>query len=228
MQLITAEERDRLLAGCQREAVHLELRDSYAMANEAERLAAFLATGRRDDDPNAPDRRYWLDLIRSVTQSGRRVRRARIVSEPVTEYIRYEWAGTQGNIDAGEEVRWLPRRLASAIALPGNDFWLVDDSTVVFSVFTGRGEIAERQLVTDASVLELCRSGFEAVWLRPYLTTSTRRIDQPVPARSPSARFTPAGDPARGPADGPGAGRGLRLALHQGQQAGERQAEPER
>jgi len=134
------------------------------MANEAERLAAFLATGQRDDDPDAPDRRYWLDLVRQVTQSGRRVLRARVVSEPVTDYIRYEWAGTNGNIEAGEEVRWLPRRLASAIALPGNDFWLFDDTAAVFSVFTGRGEIAERQLGTEPAVLDLCRAAFEAVW----------------------------------------------------------------
>jgi hypothetical protein len=165
VQLITAEERDRLLAACKREAVHLEMRDTYAMDNEAERLAAFLATGRREEGADdAPDRRYWLDLIRSVTQDGRRVRRARIVSEPVTDYIRFEWAGTSGNIAAGEEIRWLPRRLASSIALPGNDFWLFDDSAVVFSVFTGRGEVAERQLSCERAVVDLCRSAFEAVW----------------------------------------------------------------
>jgi Family of unknown function (DUF6879) len=164
VQLTTAAERDRLLATCAREAVHLEMRDSYAMHDEAERLAAFLATGKRNDGADAPDRRYWLDLVRSVTGSGRRVRRARIVSEPVTDYIRFEWAGTNANIEAGEEIRWLPRRMASPIALPGNDFWMFDDSAVVFSVFTGRGAVAERQLVADPTVLELCRSAFEAVW----------------------------------------------------------------
>lgn len=32
------------------------------------------------------------------------------------------------NVKAGEEVRWLPRRQASDLALPGNDFWLFDGS----------------------------------------------------------------------------------------------------
>jgi hypothetical protein len=163
VQLITAEERNRLLASCQREAVHLELRDAYAVRNEAERLALFAATGRYHG-ADAPDRRQWLDLIRGVTHAGKRVRRARIVSEPVTDYIRFEWAGTEYNVEAGEDVRWLPRRLASHIALPGNDFWLFDDTTVVFSVFTGDGDIAERQLTTDTAAVELCRAAFEAVW----------------------------------------------------------------
>jgi hypothetical protein len=36
---------------------------------------------------------------------------ARVVSEPLAPFIRYEYEITSGlNIAAGEEVRWLPRR----------------------------------------------------------------------------------------------------------------------
>jgi hypothetical protein len=157
------EERDRLLDSCQREAVHLELRDAYAIHSEAERFAAFLATGRYTGT-DAPDRRQWLDRIRALTQAGRRVRRVRVVSEPVTDYIRFEWAGTQYNVAAGEAVRWLPRRLASSLMFPGNDFWLFDDATVIFTVFTGGGEVAERQVATDAATVEPCRAAFAAAW----------------------------------------------------------------
>jgi hypothetical protein len=123
VQLITAEHRNELLANCVHEAVHLELRDSYAIHSEAQRFANFVATGVYDHAGDAPDRAQWLDLIRGLTASGRRVRRARVVSEPATAYIRFEWAGSDENIEAGEEISWLPRRLASPIALPGNDFW---------------------------------------------------------------------------------------------------------
>jgi hypothetical protein len=61
-------------------------------------------------------------------------------------------------------VRWLPRRLASSIALPGNDFWLVDGPTAVFTVVTGDGDVAERQLFEDPATVQLCGSAFEAVW----------------------------------------------------------------
>jgi hypothetical protein len=164
VRLVTAEERDRLLATCQREAVHLEMRDVYGITSEAKQFADFLATGVRDLEAEVPDWQYWTGLIRGVRLAGRRVRRARIVSEPVTDYIRYEWAGTPVNIAAGEEVRWLPRRSVSSIALPGNDFWLFDGTTAVFTVFTGAGDIAERQVTDDPATVQLCSSAFEAVW----------------------------------------------------------------
>ena len=46
--------------------------------------------------------------------------RARVVSEPVSDCIRYEHSCTFQNIAAGEAVRWLPRRLASDLLLPGH------------------------------------------------------------------------------------------------------------
>lgn len=164
MRPATADERNQLLATCKREAVHLELRDFYGVAGDAVRFARFKELGYRDLEAEAAEVRPWADLIRSVTQSSRAVRRARIVSEPVTDYIRYEWAGTAHIIAAGEEVCWLPRRLASIIALPGNDFWLFDNETVLFTVFDGAGEVAERQLTTDPAAVQLCRTAFEAVW----------------------------------------------------------------
>jgi hypothetical protein len=36
--------------------------------------------------------------------------------------------------------------------------------TVIFNVFTGDGDLAERQLTTDTAAVELCRAAFEAVW----------------------------------------------------------------
>ena len=164
MRLVTADERNRMVAACQREALHLEMRDSYHIPDEAARLATFRATGQRDSRHNSAERTQWLAMVRDLAKAGKRLRRARIVSEPVSDYIRYEWAGTHENIAAGEEVRWLPRRLASAIALPGNDFWLIDGQTAVFTVFAASGEVSERQLTDDADVVGLCQRAFEAVW----------------------------------------------------------------
>ena len=111
-------------------------------------------------------RRDWTDLIRAVTGRGVAVRRARIVSEPVTEYIKFEWEGTPLNIEAGERVRWLPRRRASDLCLPGNDFWVFDDKLARLHHFTGDGGWVEHELSTDPAVIKLCLSAFEAVWAR--------------------------------------------------------------
>lgn len=164
MKIISTGERDALFTTFEREAVHLEMRDVYAVADEAERLARFLERGYRDHEAEAGERRPWMTLIRDATEARKVFKRARIISEPVTDYIRYEWAGAGLNVEAGEQIKWLPRRLASSLALPGNDFWLFDDSTVVFTVFTGAGDVLERQLTVDPAVAGLCQAAFEAVW----------------------------------------------------------------
>ena len=48
--------------------------------------------------------------------------------------------------------------------LPGNDFWLFDAETVIFSVFAGNGDVVERQLYTDPAVVQLSQSAFNAAW----------------------------------------------------------------
>src|SRR5213078_2293926 len=96
---------------------------------------------------------------------GVEVRRARIVSEPVSEYIRFEHYLTPFvNVRAGEQVRWLPRRRATDLALPGNDFWLLDGRIVLVNHFTGEGESADHDVLEDPALAKLCATAFEAVW----------------------------------------------------------------
>lgn len=85
---------------------------------------------------------------------------------PVSPYIRYEHALTGVNVAAGEQVRWLPRRQASRLALPGNDFWLFDDRTVRWNHFTGEGGSAPGEITDDPAAARLCADAFEAVWSR--------------------------------------------------------------
>jgi hypothetical protein len=164
MRQLTERQWAELLDGCRQAAWHLELRDTYGADGDAERFALFVATGQRDELAEAADRSTWLDLIRSVTSRGVQVRRARIISEPVTDYVRFQHAGTDLNIAAGEEIRWLPRTGASGIALPGNDFWLLDFEMAIFSHFSGDGMTLGHDLTTDPWAVQLCRSAFEAVW----------------------------------------------------------------
>jgi hypothetical protein len=155
-----------LLGGAQRSAVHLEMRDSYSVATEADAFARWRATGEADSDPDSPYWRPWTELIRGLIDRHVVVRRARIVSEPVSDYIRYEHAGTAANVAAGEQVRWLPRRHASDIALPGNDFWLIDNRLVRWNHFTGDGASAPGEISVDPAAARLCADAFEAVWER--------------------------------------------------------------
>ncbi|MET9077652.1 DUF6879 family protein [Streptomyces sp. NPDC004232] len=149
-----------LFRSCRESAVHLEMRDSYMKSDPAYtdwNAGAAIEPAERWAD--------WLSLVSEATSRGVKVRRARIVSEPVSRYIRFEYEVTEGlNIAAGEEVRWLSRRNATGIALPGNDFWLFDSSRLLVNHFDGEGEWLEPSLSTDFQELELCASAFEAVW----------------------------------------------------------------
>jgi hypothetical protein len=155
-----------LLRACTSSAVHLETRDAYAVDNEKGPFAAWKAGARLDPGDRASWWPPWLDLISETVARGVVVRRARIVSEPVSAYIRYEHSGTFTNVAAGEQVRWLPRRQASNIALPGNDFWLFDDRLVNWNHFTGDGASAGGEITEDEAAAKLCAEAFEAVWAR--------------------------------------------------------------
>ena len=115
-------------------------------------------------------------------------------SEPVTDYIRFEYAITgEVNVSAGEDVRWLPRRQASDLCLPGNDFWLFDGELVRFSYFSGAGHILEDELVSDLAVtpdvLADLRGGLETLHpaCRVPADLTSRAQDPPVVAISPSS-----------------------------------------
>lgn len=105
-------------------------------------------------------------MVQAAVACGVAVLRTRIVSEPVTEYILHEHAGTVVNLAADEQVRWLPRRRASGRALPGNSFWGLDDRMVRFNHFTGDGASGGPQMCEDPAVAKLCSTAFEAVWER--------------------------------------------------------------
>jgi hypothetical protein len=113
-------------------------------------------------DPDNPDDQCPAV---SAVRRGVAVRRARIVSEPVSDYVRWEhWLTEPVNIAAGEQVRWLPRRLASTLAVPGNPYWVFDHRLVRFTLFGGDGEVQGSQYSDDAGVIEACRTSFGAVW----------------------------------------------------------------
>lgn len=164
MQPISAAERRKLLTSCRDEVMHLEMRDVYATDVEKDRFATWLRGEPLDPDAEAEWWAPWFELMAGLTSSGVTLRRLRIVSEPVTDYIRFEWLDATQLVRAGEDVRWLPRRRASALLLPGNDFWMFDRETVAFTHFSGDGHVLDREATTDPSIVSACVSTFEDAW----------------------------------------------------------------
>jgi hypothetical protein len=163
---LSAEDFEALLDSARQSAVHLEMRDSYGSAEETGDFARWRETRVAELDPESDFWLEWTTLVRRTVARGVVVRRVRIVSEPVTDYIRYEYAGTPVNISLGEGVRWLSRRRASDLALPGNDFWLIDGATVLWNHFSGEGEVTGHEISDDPVAARLCASAFASAWER--------------------------------------------------------------
>ena len=160
MATITEDEFAALFAAFEQEAVHLETRDAYGTAVELPYLAKWAA--------GEPDDLHWLEAwcetVRRHVRAGRSVRRARVVSEPLSDYQHWSNSIAHPMVTAGEDIRWVPRRLMSSIGIPGNDFYLFDDRLVLFLHYSGNGLATARVTSTDPDDIALCRSAFDAVW----------------------------------------------------------------
>ena len=155
---------EHLVRTCERSALHLETRDGYMRDDPI--FQAWLLGER----PEPADRNSWWDpwwqLTADTTARGVELQRARIVSEPISDYVRCEYEWTFANLAAGEQVRWLPRRQASDLPLPGNDFWLFDGQTVMLNHFAGNGDFTGSEVSDDPALAKLCATAFQAVWER--------------------------------------------------------------
>lgn len=152
-----------LMTACKYSAVHLEMRDGYM--RDDQRFVAWQA-GTLDLSSANEAERPWLALIAATTARGVVVRRARIVSEPISDYVRFEHDLTPANVASGEMVRWLPRRQATGLAVPGNDFWLFDSAVLLLNHFDGDGNFIDHELISEPEIIKLCATAFEAVWDR--------------------------------------------------------------
>jgi len=79
-----------LIAATTASAVHLEMRDAYTPDDQ--RFLDWRA-GKPVPVPANPD---WYELVRAHVARGIQFRRARVVSEPLADYIRFEYDITDG------------------------------------------------------------------------------------------------------------------------------------
>ncbi|NUS09828.1 MAG: hypothetical protein HOY69_00200 [Streptomyces sp.] len=152
-----------LLASAGHSAVHLEMRDVY-YSNP--RFEAWQDGTRVDwENRNSWWRPFHQDIADAVAR-GVQVRRARVVSEPVSDYIRWEHYQTRANVEAGEQVRWLPRHQAWDLLVPGTDLWIFDGQLMRTHHFSGDGEWISKELHHDPAVVDQHAAAFERIWDR--------------------------------------------------------------
>ncbi|GAA3194797.1 DUF6879 family protein [Actinocorallia longicatena] len=152
---------EALLDSSVRSVVHLEARDTYDATDPA------FVKWKEDGDTGYEAWEGWKTLVGGAVGRGVRFRRLRIVSEPVSDYIRWEHAISYGNVEAGEELRWLPRHLAFDLPHPVADFFMYDQRLVAYNFTAGDGtDTGRMEYVTDPRSILPVVGMFEMLWER--------------------------------------------------------------
>lgn len=161
MRPATSDELKELCRGITKSFVHLETRDAYGTEVEQPHMAKWL---RREHDDLAW-LGWWLEMLRGHREADRTCRRARVVSEPLSDYQRWVLSHAEVFVDAGEDIRYLPRPRLTTIALPGSgDFYVFDDELVLFLHYAGSGTNASFEITEDPQIARTCREAFDIVW----------------------------------------------------------------
>jgi hypothetical protein len=141
-------------------AFHLETQDTYNVADETEPFRKFLA-GESDDYEWCHE---WDSLIHDETATGKVVQRVRLVSIPHVDYTRFGLTIAPLNIEAGEDVRWLPRPLIDPTELARDDYWLFDDRLAAFVIFKPDGDATGLAVTDDPAIVAHCVTVRDKVW----------------------------------------------------------------
>ncbi len=92
-------------------------------------------------------------MVRQATAEGRRFSRVRVVSFPLTDYIRFGMWVAGYTREAGDDIRYITRDQAAE--LPKYDYWLFDSRKVLKMRFTDDDQFIGGEVIEDpAEIVE--------------------------------------------------------------------------
>ena len=106
-------------------AFRWECQGTYREPSEQEPLCRFLA-----GDADLAWFQGWLGRVRDWTAAGQHLGRVRMLTDPLTDYLRFELFITGPAVEAGEDIRFVTQDQAAELGMPDHDFWLFDDDRV--------------------------------------------------------------------------------------------------
>lgn len=159
----------------QRSAWRWECQGTYREPDEREPLQAW-----RDGRPDFSFADAWFAQIRQHRAEGKVFERVRMLTDPLTEYLKWLAAMTRLNIEAGEDVRWIGETQARGLGAPTHDFYIFDDARVAILHFDDDG-VSGAEVTDNPDVLAEHRRWRDAVW-----PVAVRHVEQFAPTtRSP-------------------------------------------
>jgi hypothetical protein len=151
---LTPNDFNHLFGRFQQEAFRFEVQPVYLIEQEREHVEEFLQ-GEPRPLTGFPFFTSWFEQIKAATGAGRHVIRVRVLTDPPTDYQRWEvWAG-QFNTRYGEEIRYLRRTVAIEAHIPlTDDWWLFDRQRLARMQFAPDGTPQGGYIVTDPDVVQ--------------------------------------------------------------------------
>lgn len=142
-------------------AYRFELQPFYAVDGERESFRRFLA-GRPVSPLDVEEDRAWLEMVRQQHAVGKRMARIRVHEDPPTDYQRWmRWRGVF-NEQAGETLRYLTVKQATAAGILSGvaprDWWFFDDDRLMVLTHSPEGRRIHTELITDESELTKARA----------------------------------------------------------------------
>ncbi|AEW94415.1 MULTISPECIES: DUF6879 family protein [Streptomycetaceae] len=140
--LLAGDDWRRAFDAMEYEAWRLETLPVYRVPQEEDAIRRFLAGEPVTRQATQP----WFDRVQAYVASGRSVGRVHIVTQPLSDYLRFEFDHYRHNVEAGEAVRVLdvtnrPNPLDGV-----QDFWMFDRSRIVLMHYEADGTQVSREV----------------------------------------------------------------------------------
>ncbi|MFI9817559.1 DUF6879 family protein [Saccharothrix variisporea] len=158
-QRVTGQQWAALLSEFRSSAWRWEAQAVYREPIEQEPLRQFLV----GEEPDLSYMDSWLANVRRATSEGRSFARVRMLTDPLTDYLKFELATTSRNVAAGELIRVLPESVARRLGMPTDDFWLLDDRLAAVMHFDVSG-FAYAEVVSDPLAVSRFREIRDTAW----------------------------------------------------------------
>ena len=129
-----------------------ECQGVYREPSEEQPLRQFLA-----GQPDLDWFQGWLDRVRAWKAARQSIGRVRMLTDPLTDYLRFELSITPPAIEAGEDIRFLPAVQAAELGAPTEDYWLLDDELVLALRFGEHG-VSGAELISDPGKVSAYRA----------------------------------------------------------------------
>ncbi|MBT8227825.1 MAG: hypothetical protein HKP61_08850 [Dactylosporangium sp.] len=158
---MTERELGAFLAGFRETAFRFETRDRYNSDVGREAFRKFMA-GEPDD---YAWHRSWLEMLRRDRRQGKRWRRVRTVTLPLSDWARYGLEIARLSVQAGDDIRYMPRDLAKRLDFRPYDAWLFDETLLVHLHFDDNDDtFTGAEVITDTEVVRRHQAWRDLAW----------------------------------------------------------------